>query len=126
MYVCVYVCLYVCMNVCTYVCLYVRRNVCVCMYVGRYVCMHVCMCVYVMYVCVCMFVRIYVSMYVCIYICMCVCTYERMRVYWLPYVPPSLIIKKSTQLPQTALMCFYGSQDKPWLFICAELHNCLL
>ena len=48
-------------------------------------CMYnMCVCIYIMYIYICMYVCMYVWTYVLMYVCMYVCTYE--RTYWCTYV----------------------------------------
>ena len=65
MYACIYVCMHACMQTCMHVCMHVCTDVgmCVCMF--ALVCVHACM--YVgMHVCICMY---YVYVGVCLGVC---------------------------------------------------------
>ena len=59
----------------------------------------------------------YVCLYIYIYICICVCIVLYVRKHACILVTLRVTKRnnktKSTQCPQTALMRFYGSQDKP-------------
>ena len=46
---------FMCAHVCVCVCVCVHMCVCVCVCVRALVCMNVCVCVYIMYVCVCIY-----------------------------------------------------------------------
>jgi len=88
-----------------YVCMY-YVFMCVCVYVGMYVCMYVRTYVRMfvcMYICmyVCMYVRIYVCMYAYIHACMYACMYIRMYVCMQVF----MYVRKHRHKVQEAILC---------------------